>query len=397
MGQAESGRMGSIGRYIFRTTLGAFLAVLASVTTLLWMTQALRNIDLITNQGQTILVFIGITGLITPLLVLLIAPIALTLAVAYVLNKLGNDSELIVMNAAGMPPRRIFAPFLAVGLVVSLLVGAMAFYVSPKCLRELRRWATEVRTEIVTSNVQPGRFAVVEGKLTIHVHDRRPNGQLVGIMVDDQRDEKTRITILAEHGDILTDERGVYLVLENGTLQQQETGKRDPTIIRFNDYAFDLSRLSPGSPNITYTEQERFPWELWQAGEGAPTEIAGRFRAELHSRITAPLYPLAFLVLTFAYLGGPRSTRHGPTVSLIMAITAVAALRGIGFVGAISGARQPSALLIPYAALLFALALGGFGISRGVLIEPPAFIANFIAALSESLARRRPATTGRIQ
>src|SRR5438105_13177623 len=98
--------MGSIGRYIFRTTLGAFLVVLASVTTLLWMTQALRNIDLITNQGQTILVFVGITGLIIPLLIMLIAPIALTLAVAYVLHRLGNDSELIVMNAAGMAPRR---------------------------------------------------------------------------------------------------------------------------------------------------------------------------------------------------------------------------------------------------------------------------------------------------
>ena len=106
--------MGSIGRHIFRTTLVAFLAILASVTTLLWMTQGLRNIDIITNEGQTIFVFIGITGLIIPLLVLLIAPIALTLAVAYVLHKLGDDSELIVMNAAGMPPRRIFAPFLAV-------------------------------------------------------------------------------------------------------------------------------------------------------------------------------------------------------------------------------------------------------------------------------------------
>src|SRR6267378_3444965 len=49
-------RMGSIGRYIFRTTLGAFLVVLASVTMLMWMTQALRNVDLMTNQGQTILV-----------------------------------------------------------------------------------------------------------------------------------------------------------------------------------------------------------------------------------------------------------------------------------------------------------------------------------------------------
>src|SRR5437868_3286844 len=264
-GSGRRARMGSIGRYIFRTTFGAFLGVLASVTTLMWITQALRNIDLMTSQGQTILVFVGITGLIIPLLVLLIAPIALMLAVAYVLHKLGNDSELIVMNAAGMPPRRIFAPFLAVGLIVSLLVGTIAFYVSPKCLRELRRWATEVRAEVVTNNVQPGRFAVIEGKLTIHVRDRRANGQMAGIMVDDQRDPKGRMTILAEHGDILTDERGIYLVLENGSLQQQETGKRDPAIVRFKEYAFDLSRLSPGSPNITYSEQERFPWELWHA------------------------------------------------------------------------------------------------------------------------------------
>src|SRR5882757_1063545 len=141
--------MGSIGRYIFRTTFGAFLVVLTSVTTLMWITQALRNIDLMTSQGQTMLVFVGITGLIIPLLMLLIAPIALMIAVAHVLNKLSNDSELIVMNAAGMAPMRIFAPFLAVGIVVSLLVGVISFYVSPACLRELRRWATEVRAEVV--------------------------------------------------------------------------------------------------------------------------------------------------------------------------------------------------------------------------------------------------------
>src|SRR5712671_2709994 len=116
--------MGAVGRYIFRTTFGAFMVVLVSVTMLMWMTQAMRNVDLLTSQGQTMLVFVGITGLIIPLLVLLIAPIALMIAVAHVLNKLSTDSELIVMNAAGMPPRHIFAPFLAVGVIVSLMVAA---------------------------------------------------------------------------------------------------------------------------------------------------------------------------------------------------------------------------------------------------------------------------------
>ena len=79
--------MGSIGRYIFRTTFGAFLLVLVSLTAVIWMTQALRDIDLMTSQGQTILVFIGITSLIIPLLVLVIAPIALVIAVAHVLQQ----------------------------------------------------------------------------------------------------------------------------------------------------------------------------------------------------------------------------------------------------------------------------------------------------------------------
>ena len=59
-------RMGSISRYIFRTTFGVFLVVLISLTALIWVTQALRDIDLITSNGQSVLTFVGITGLIIP-------------------------------------------------------------------------------------------------------------------------------------------------------------------------------------------------------------------------------------------------------------------------------------------------------------------------------------------
>ena len=93
---------------IFRTTFGAFLMVLVSLTAVIWLTQALRDVDLMTGQGQTILVFIGITSLIIPQLVMVIAPVALVVAVAYILHKLATDSEIIVMNGAGMPPWRIF-------------------------------------------------------------------------------------------------------------------------------------------------------------------------------------------------------------------------------------------------------------------------------------------------
>ena len=126
------------------------------------------------------------------------------------LNKLGNDSELIVMNAAGMPPWVLFRPFLAAGIVVSLLVTLISIYVSPWGLRELRRWATEVRADLVSNVIQPGRFTKLEERLTLHIRERHPNGQLLGIFIDDQRNPKERVTILAEQGDIVKNERGAF-------------------------------------------------------------------------------------------------------------------------------------------------------------------------------------------
>src|ERR1700744_4830940 len=120
--------MSSIGRYMFRPTMGAFVIILVSLTVVIWFTQGMRDFDLITTQRQTLFVFVGITGLIVPLLVMMIAPIALVMAAAHVLNKLSSDSEIIVMNAAGVSPWRLLRPFLAAALVVSVLVAAIAAY-----------------------------------------------------------------------------------------------------------------------------------------------------------------------------------------------------------------------------------------------------------------------------
>ena len=109
-------------------------------------------------------------------------------------------------------------------------------------------------------------------------------------------------------------------------------------------------------------------------------------RAELNDRIVAPLYPLVIAVVTFAYLGAPRTTRQSRTLSLVSAIGAVVILRGSGFVGMLAGTRVPAALVVPYAVLIAALGFGDRGISRGVIIEPPAFIADAITKLTERLA-----------
>ena len=253
--------MGSIGRYIFRTTFGAFLMVLISLTSIIWVTQALRDIDLMTSQRQTIFTFVGLTGMIVPLLVLVIAPIALTIAVAYVLNKLGADSEIIVMNASGMSPWRLFRPFFMASIIVAILVALISAYLAPKGLRVLREWVTEVRTDLMTNIVQPGRFFSIESGLTFHIRGRDSSGRLTGVFLDDRRDPKEHVTMLAEQGEILKNDQGTFLLLQDGSLQRQEGGEENPTIVLFQRYAFDLSKFN-NLPIINYSVRERYLWEL---------------------------------------------------------------------------------------------------------------------------------------
>jgi lipopolysaccharide export system permease protein len=178
--------MGSINRYIFRTTFSAFLIVLVSLTAVIWVTQAVRDIDIMTSQGQTILVFMGITGLVIPLLVLVIAPIALVIAVAHVLNKLSSDSEIIVMNAAGMSPWVLFRAFLWVAVVVSLILAAISAYIAPKGLRMLRDWVTQVRANVVSTIVQPSRFTTIESGVTIRIRERGSDGEHNGLRSENE-------------------------------------------------------------------------------------------------------------------------------------------------------------------------------------------------------------------
>jgi lipopolysaccharide export system permease protein len=293
------------------------------------------------------------------------------------------------MNAAGMSPWRLFRPFLLVAVVVALLVATIGAYLAPQGLRQLRDWVTQVRTDLVTYIVKPGRFTTIESGLTFYIRERRLSGQLAGILLDDRRDPLEHLTVLAEEGEIIKDDRGTFLLLQNGSVQRHQKSQRDPSMVVFDRYAFDLSRFN-AAPSVNYSVRERYLWQLINPASDdklAKTQ-AGQFRAELHDRLLAPLYPIAFVIITYAFLGAPRTTRQSRGLSLAAAIGAVAVLRLIGFASTVTGVHVPPLLAVQYIALTIAMGLGILAILRGMIIEPPAFVTHLITAVSERLAKR---------
>ena len=387
--------MGSIDRYIFRTTLASFAVVLVSLTGVIWITQALRGIDLMTSQGQTIVTFLGFTSLVIPALVLIISPIALMIAISHTLNKLATDSEIIVMNAAGFSPFRLFRPFFYVTCVVAIMVSFIAAYLAPDGMRRLKQWDAEITADVLANILQPGRFAQLDRNLTIRIRERQPGGVLAGIFVDDRRDPKERVSIIADHGTVLQNDGGSFLILEDGNLERFEVGKNDPALVAFGRYAFDMSKFSKQGP-ATFGIRERYIWELMWPRPDDPVyrDLAGQFRAELHDRFMSPIYPFAFAALTFAFLGAPRTTRQSRNFSIAGSILTVFTLRIAGFACSVIAVKSPLAPVIQYLMLAAAIGVSLWIIIWGVVLEPPAALMEAINKSNERLLRLlgRPAT-----
>jgi lipopolysaccharide export system permease protein len=160
----------------------------------------------------------------------------------------------------------------------------------------------------------------------------------------------------------------------------------------FDRYAFDLSRFTNDAP-VQLTNlpaRERYLWQLIAPDPNDPLVKAqpGHFRADLHDRLLAPIYPLAFVVIAFAAIGGPRTTRQSRGFAVALAIGGVAALRMIGFVSIVLSIQTPTALVALYGSVLLACAFGVLAIRRGVTIEPPASLTSFLSSISERMARQ---------
>ena len=350
--------MTQIERYIFRIAFGAFMACLIGLTGTIWVTQALRELDLITAKGQTLVIFLLITGLSLPTLITVISPVALFIAVIYALNKLNGDSELIVMSAAGMKPRRILRPFLTLGLGVSFAVAFLTIQVMPSSFQELRDVLTRVRGDFIANVVKEGQFTQLDSGITFHFRERGPGGSLLGLFIQDKREAGKTVVYLAERGQAVEYGGQSYLALEKGSVHRQQKDSRDSSIITFERYTVDLAAFTPPDGEVTYKPRERSTTQLFfpDRSEGYYQLQKGRFRSELHDRLSSWLYPLAMTFIAFAALGDPRTTRQGRGTAIAGAVLAVVVLRIAGFAATSAAARSQGAVVAVYAVPLIAIA-----------------------------------------
>jgi lipopolysaccharide export system permease protein len=318
--------------YIFRQILGPFLFFVLVFTGVIWLGQSLRVIDTVVNNGQSAMVFLEFTLLLLPTVLSIVLPVATFAATLYAMNRLFADSEIVVMLASGLSGTSLLRPVLAFSVLVMVIVFALTLYAMPTSQRELKSRVNEVKGDIAAVFLREGAFQSPVRGVTVYLRGMDRSGEMKGIFIHDERDDDQITTYTAERAVLLNDTDGTRLVMFNGVVQLAARHEADSVaILRFEQFAYDLTQFTARDRKRIRKPSEMYLPELISIKEGETGgRRLGKYRAEAHETLSAPLYVLTLPLLAVAFVIGAGFRREGFLGRIILATGIAVGLRLLG-------------------------------------------------------------------
>jgi lipopolysaccharide export system permease protein len=334
------------------------VVITLTLTSIIWLTQSLRFIDLIVNRGLDISTFLYLSLLLVPSLLMLILPLSLFISVLMVYNKFISDSELIVFKSAGLSKTRLAAPALIVSSGTCIVVYLISLYLLPASYTEFKDTQAFIRNNYASLLLQEGVFSTPTKGLTVYIESRGQKGMLNGILVHDSRDPQRPITFMAQEGKLVKTENGPRFDLVNGQRQEIDKKHGNLNVLNFDSYPMDLSLYTKDIQRDSRTPEELYINELFSPDK-YPEHMHGKYIAEGHHRITWPIFSFSLTLIAIAALFSGQFNRRGQWKRILSATVVAVFIIGFNFI--IKGAAVTNSamavfmylnIIIPIAACL---------------------------------------------
>jgi len=292
-----------------------------AMTGIVWLTQSLRFIDLIVIKGLPLEIFINLTILIIPKLLVTIIPFIGFLASLITYIRLNNDSEIISMKSAGINNFKIILPALIFGVSLGILTLFLENLFSPYAYNKFKNLQYEIRNNYISTLFQEKVFSSPIQGLTIFIKERDQIGNLEGIMIHDARDKNKKISINAEQGKIVSTPKGARFLLINGN-RQEINKNQNISILYFDQYTLNIKNYNKNNTSRFREASERKFHELINPNENINKIYKNEFLAEAHKRIFTPLIIVIMVLIgAMASIIG-KFDRKKSVISLFYPITA---------------------------------------------------------------------------
>ncbi|NTF41498.1 LptF/LptG family permease [Rhizobium rhizogenes] len=379
--------------YIVRRVGMMFLVALLPVLAIIWTTQVLQRINLVTDSGQSMGSFVKLATLILPTIIPIVLPFALVIGITQTLTAMNSDSELTVMEAAGARRSIIIRPIMILAIAVSAFSFFVDNVVEPKARVAARQMVAEAYADLLSTVIEEKNFRRIDDGLYVQISQRMSGRILKGLFVVDSRDPAFDLIYYAKEGAV--DPSGSSLLMKDGEVHRK-TADGNVSVIKFDSYSFDLSDMTQNRGQATLRASDRSLSFLLNPDpndadyKAKPTG----YRTELHRRLNDWALPAIFALISLVIAGDARSHREARLHPMVSALTLAFALRWADFYATNQIESTPAFIGVLYglniAAALIAIAL----LMRNRKMTMPVSIRNRLSNWRQKVQERLPTAPG---
>jgi LPS export ABC transporter permease LptG/LPS export ABC transporter permease LptF len=316
-----------IAAYVARAALPYVLLTFALLTAILFVQQAGRFAELALYAQIPLALLTELGAAFLPNVLVLSLPTAVLAGVIIGYARMGSDSEIVAMRAAGVGTWTMLWPVLVMGVLVAAATTYIQLVEAPRATRDLKRAAVEAALRKLESPVEPRTFNTEIPGYVIYVRDGdKATGSWGRVFIYSQQADGAVRVVTARSGRIDSSGNISELVLRDAVATKlpapTEAEKSSYVVERLDQLRISIdtgraglmSRLSGNA-----VEPEEMGWQqlVGQTSSGAAEQQAAAQRT-LHRRLALSVSPIVFALLGGAL--GLRVRRGGKGIGVLLAI-----------------------------------------------------------------------------
>ncbi len=285
-----------LGYYFILEFLKNYLSILLAFGLVIWITQAVRLLDLISEDGNSIATYFLYILSILPKILTRISIIIFFISLFVTISKFEDHNELKALWFSGVNKKKFFYFLFKFSILFVFLLVLIRLFLVPYFSNYSRYLLLNSTVGSIAPLIKYNNFNNPLKKITIYVGKKNQINELEDIILYENNADKSK-TIIAKTGIIINENNKNLLVLVNGSIQE-ESNSRKITIIDFDKITLDLSQYSKKTVDY-YKFTEISTFDLFKNLKNKDYTQNIDTINELNNRIINPLFIPSLTILAF--------------------------------------------------------------------------------------------------
>jgi lipopolysaccharide export system permease protein len=236
-----------------------------------------------------------------------ILPMALLFSILMVLERLSVESEIIAMQACGIPKRSLYMPVMALSIACMLIHMSISTFFGPMSMQKIQERFVKKAPEKVFAFIDERSFINTFKGFSLYIESVNQRTRTLGNVFIETKNTKGagHTVIAAERGTLEVKPTGILMKLSQGSVYME--AKKSVRYITFDEYDFFLNADLSGELSIRKNEVATQP----QLARLIKKDPLPKYIKEYHNRIAFPLISLILAAVGMQFgIQKPRSPKY---------------------------------------------------------------------------------------